>query len=714
MLNNLSPDIRTFLIDARSMAMQDGTETAIENIRIKLSKKENLSVANQAAINLLQAELYYLNNQSADSVNIFEAELTPILKQVPKEMKISILRNKNIVSFNTLNPSSESDFYYLYDYRKLSKLDPWNSTNLLRAYEAAEKGEHYDVLPEYWQHLLFTFNQGIWNIYADACSLMSKECISLGWFPQAAYYAILSQDTKWVKALCKGLVGSGDLSLIEQVLDIIILKSNLLRHASVACKLIEEIHDEIPDAYLDITVDYLLSICSYKRQNFLEINPIINAWKSINSLSHRLSPTKASELLNVITGHEWFNSVNPNRRYLIDVVNNLIEILPQKEMLSLAQKIVPFAKEKKSDIDYANVINLLLHIAFKDKDKSKNYLAKQLYPKGEKIDSISAQIAKDFGEKIKYANIEQAVNNLSQNILFQVQKLKPEEKSEDVFDTFGNIEKVNKDKNEKIIIQISSDHHLRALIANKDLLNSSHMEILINAFEKMIKEKDNSLRNKLILINAIIGFSGKFTEIQKKRIFELLEPLAKGHVIEGSVMMSHAEANNPLNRFKMKDTKPEMLSAGALYALSCLEKDDSGNFSDKINNLILESLANDNHIIRKNGYDSTIVISKISDRLLLHILFGTRDPDYHTAIAAFEVIINRKDINLSLDNWHIFFISLYEAAYSEHKELRRVSAIISKQMISKAPLEYKSRIQELTKKLKTDICYSVRISTQKI
>ncbi len=709
MLNHLRSDTRIFLVNIRSMAMQDGLEVVIKNIQKYLMEHVNIPVVDRAAIDLLQAELYYLNAQSSDSINIFETEIMPVLKNLPDEVQITILHNKNTVSFGALTSNATLDFYYLYDYRKLSGFDPWYNSKLLTAYNAVEEGKHFDALPIYWQHLLYTFNQGIWNAHSNAYAMISKEFITLNWLPKSAYYAIMSQNSKLADIICERLIYSRDVNFIEQTLDIVLKKSQLLRHASVACKIIEGIQDEIPDAYLDITIDYLLGICSNKRQNPFEINPIVNSWKAIKSLAHKLSSRKASELLDIITTNEWFTSVNVIRRHLIEIIDNLIDVLPKYKFMKLSKIIIPFAKEKKSDIDYVQVVNLLCHIAYRDKNKAKKFLAKQLYSKGTKIDSYLGQVVNNFDAKIKYDDLEGTVKIVSQNILLQVQRLKPEEKPQIVFDTYGNIEKVDKDKKEKIIVQMSANSHLRTLTVNKHLLKPSHINMLVNSFVRMIENPYNSLSNKMILVNAIIELANKFTKIQKQKIFKLLKPLAEGNIIESSVAMSHQEASNPLNPFKMSDTKPEVISGGALYALSCLENSHPGIYGNKVNKLIEKAVVDKNPIIRKHGYWAATKISKPKNRLLYSVLYGTRDSDYQATIAAFDVILNRKDFDLTLENWHLLFISLYEAAHSEHKELRRISAIISNKLFKKAPLEYKGKIKELTEKLKSDICHSVRV-----
>ena len=708
MLNYLRPDTRLFLIDTRSVAMQDGLEAAIEKIQINLMEQKTMPVVDRAAIDLLLAELYYLNVQSSDALNIFDIKILPILRDLPNEVQIAILHNKNIASFGVFNSNSTSDFYYLYDYKKLSGLDLWDSKNVLLAYDAVEKGEHYNALPKYWQHLLFTFNQGIWNVYADACVILSKEYIALGWLPGASYYVILSQNTKLADIICRRLIDLRNIDLIEQVLDVILVKSQLLKHASVTCKIIEGIQDEIPDAYLNITMDYLLSVCSNKRQNLFEIYPIVNAWEAIKSLAHRLSSQKACELLDLIITHEWFNTANANRRYLIDTIYNMIDVLPKSRLMDLSKKVIALAKEKKSDIDYTNAVNLLCHIALKDKKKVRKYLMNQLYPKGKNIDSILSQVAECFDKKIKINNPEEAVEKVSQNILLQVQRLKPEEEPQKVFDTYGTISKIDKDKNEKKIVHMSTNSWLQTLAVNRYLLNTAQINVLVNALVSMINEPDNLLSNKMGLINAIIKLADKLTERQKQKIFKALKPLAEGHVIEGSVIMSHKEASNPLNPFKMNDIKPEAISGGALYALACLGISHPGIFGDKLNKLVEKALIDKNPILRKHGYWAANEISKINSKLLDSVLYGIRDSDYQVTIAAFNVILNRKDINLSLIHWRLLYLSLYEAAYSKHEELRRISAIISNKLFIKAPLEYKNKIRELTEILKSDICYSVR------
>ena len=56
------------------MAMQDGLETAIKKLQINLKEQNNIPLVDRAAIDLLQAELYYLNAQSSDALNIFDTK----------------------------------------------------------------------------------------------------------------------------------------------------------------------------------------------------------------------------------------------------------------------------------------------------------------------------------------------------------------------------------------------------------------------------------------------------------------------------------------------------------------------------------------------------------------------------------------------------------------------------------------------------------------
>lgn len=708
MLSHLRSDTRLFLIKIRTRAMQSGLEPAIKNIEKFLIKQKNLPLIDRAGIDLLQAELYWLNEESSEALDIFETMLMPVLKNLPDEVQVVILQNKNTVSFNIPKADAVSDFYYLYDYSKLSGVDPLTSKNLLAAHGAVEKGEHYDALPRYWQHVLYTFNQGIWNAHAAACAIMSKECAVLNWLPKAAYYAILSQDSKMADMVCGHLVRSQDRRVIEQTLDVVLKRAMLLKHASVACKIIEGIHDEIPDAYIEVTVNYLLEICSNKRQGLFEMHSIVNAWKAIRMLAHRLSCQKACEMLDAVINDEWFNSITVNRRHLIDTLSNLTAVLPLNKLMNLSKKALPLVGEKKSDVDYTNAVNLLCHIAFKDGGEVKKYLSKELYSQNENVSSALGQVAKCFDAKIKISDQEEGVKKVSQNVLLQVQRLRAEEEPQKVFDTFGNISKVNNDTKEKIVVQMAADSWLRMLTINKQLLKAPQRDMLISAMVAMIGDSDNLLSNKMGLINTIIALADILTKKQKQEIFKVLKPLASGLVTEGSVGMSHEAATNPLNPYKMKDTKPEAISGAALYALGCLEKGHPGVYGDELNGLIEISLTDKSPIIRANACMTTMEISKLSSKLVMDVLFGTRDPDYKTAIEACKVILGRKDIRLTQILWHRLFLALYEAARSENKELRHMVASHSKNLFSKAPLEYKSKINELTEMLKCDICYSVR------
>lgn len=690
------------------VAMQEGLEVAVEKINKRLTQQNDMSLTDQAVIDLLQAELFYTNAQSCDSVNIFDTKLMPIFKKLPDEVQMAILYNKNTASLTAMASDAHLDFYYLQDYRKFSGLDPWKSSNLLTAHNLAEEGRHYEALPKYWTHLLFTFNQGIWDSQANAYAIISKEFMSLNWLPKSAHYAIMSHNTKSADIIYERLINSGNINFIEQTLDFVLTKAQLLRHASVACKIIEGICDEIPNAYIDRTTDYLLRICSNKRKDVFEIHPISNAWKAIKSIAHRLSSQKACEVLDVVTNHEWFNSFNTNRRHLIETVDNLIDILPKNKLMALSKKMVPLLEEKKSDIDYTHVVNLLLHIAFKDGGKVKKYLSRQLYSKDKPLSSVLGRVAKHFDAKIKIDNPQKSVEIVSQNIVLQVQRLKEEEEPQKVFDTYGTITKVDNNIKEKIIVQMSSNSSLQMLTANINLLKSAHKDMLVNAFVRMIREPDNLLSNKVGIINVIIELADKLTKKQKQKLFIVLKPLASGLVVESSVVMSHDEASNPLNTVKMNDTKPEVICGGALYALACLERSHPNIYGVNLNKLIKKALINKNPTIREHAYWAIMEIPNMDDEFLIDVLFGTRDSNCETAIAAYNIILRRKDINLTAIYWYRLFLSLHEAVYSEDKKLRLLVASNLNNLIDKSPKEYKGKIEELRETLKSDICYSVR------
>jgi hypothetical protein len=263
-------------------------------------------------------------------------------------------------------------------------------------------------------------------------------------------------------------------------------------------------------------------------------------------------------------------------------------------------------------------------------------------------------------------------------------------------------------EDQHIVVQMASTVHLHAIVKQSKVLDTTTVEILLDAILAMIREPENSLSNKIALIEVIIELGSKFSDDMRQKVFQVLAPLASGKVTEGSVGMKAAEAENPLNPFKLQQGTPEQIVGSALYALARIEKTQPAAYGDKINSLIEKNLSDDSPEIRKSAFAAARELPQISDSTLTGVLFGTRDPDPKVAAMALDAIASIKKQNLGIERWHLLSYSLTMATKSPDKTLRRLAALTMKNLHDRIPEELSEKVEDLQRALANDICYSVR------
>jgi hypothetical protein len=121
--------------------------------------------------------------------------------------------------------------------------DTYDSAAALRAEEAASKGKHSEALPLFWQELRRAYALGDWNAEWLAHTRMAKECLRLGWLPQAYHHAMVARDNGAMKTIARAAIEYGRTDLITELIRCVLAEAHLLEHAGVSAQLLREVWD---------------------------------------------------------------------------------------------------------------------------------------------------------------------------------------------------------------------------------------------------------------------------------------------------------------------------------------------------------------------------------------------------------------------------------------------------------------------------------------
>jgi hypothetical protein len=268
---------------------------------------------------------------------------------------------------------------------------------------------------------------------------------------------------------------------------------------------------------------------------------------------------------------------------------------------------------------------------------------------------------------------------------------------------------------EKLRIHVASNVEIAAVLRHRRRVPEHALCDLISAILEMIVEKENLLTNEASLANMLrdVGDScGKDTAL---RIRDVLLPIAAGNVTEPSHGMSAAEADNPLNPFKMHSGRPSEVRGAALYTLACIERDQPGVFGQALDEVLELALTDRDPEVRKYAFAAAREKPSLSDGAFMALLLGTRDSDTKAAETAFRAIANKKDLALPEPMSLLLVHSLRVASQSRSHVLRRAAAYASRKSpdtSSRGRVE--QELRELREVFARDTCCSVRKAAEQM
>jgi hypothetical protein len=705
-VTQLQAPIRTLFINALSVAMQGDLSTALASL-----DKEAQQLASQANYEAyvramsVKAELLFLDCKEQEAIEIFTKCIEPQMSSLDRETNLSLGHHRNELSMSALEFNSGQRFYDLYDRARLTGEKLFDAEATVYAFESAAEGKHYDALPTFWREVLETFRRGNWKYFRRASSRLAEEFLALGWIDGAAYHAILALDQDVAKQVAAHALLLQNPQVIDLLIQKIVQNANLKRHATVGCLILSEIADAIPDNRVPEVFRWCLQKGTLPAEKASDLNLFNGAWDAVTSIAHRLSADDAKTLINAATQHKLWLPPSFSRGHLIDAVNTAVSNVAIEELPVVADRAIPLATTLKHDLDYANSINLLCHIAQRGGTEVGARIGDKLYPTETVENAILVQVAEVFGKQLaSTAQADEIAQRVASEIRNQVHR--GDKNAAESGEGYGRIT-ISSEK-ESISVSISSFVGLRAVLSHRKLLSDESVDVLVSAILEMIREPENIPANKTALIDCLMDLEDRFAPEVADSVFEALAPIAVGIIPEPKIMKGAGDPDNPLNRFKMNVGSFAQVQGQALHAIARLDQLNDGKYADKLDPIFTKVLTDTNAEIRRAAFGALRWLTKLSEPIIMSLLLGTRDLEPRTAEAAYVALATNKALRIPDNLWHQLIYSLTMTSKSPLSQLRRAAAYTIKSLRDQCPSELAATITDLENRLAVDICHSVR------
>ena len=668
-----------------------------------------------AAATIVQAELLDLNCESLRA----HALLNDLLQSssLPNDEDAILVLEHNVADLEVESGTRKvaRAFYRSADKEALLGVNLSDALSVAIAEDATTEGSHYLAISALWREVNRTHRQMCWRPHRWALRRLGSAFLSLQFTIESLYYVIASLHADLADAVAEQLINRRSPQLINNSIEFLLDHANLQRHFQIACKLIVNLADGIPDAQVDVVADWILNRCSIVPACWHTHRTLANALEALEALTPRLSGQIALKIVDALTRHFYWTTspVEPKavfieRKEMVNIVKGVVDRLPQPMLADLTMRTLPLSGERKHDHDFADVIGLLGTLAYLGGESLRTTIGEHLFPENQPIPYIVLQLAAFFGKSpLSDDRMARAVTKVAQNISNQVQRVRADEVPSHTPPALMTLSASQGD--ERINVHVVQSIDLFALARNKWAIKAQSLAELFSALLTAIQERENFLGNRASMIQGLGEFVDRMDDQMAARIVDVLYPLAKGEILGPTVVHSEEQSQNPLNRYKINTgTKLEVraMAIKVLGDISCIHSSVVGS---KVDEILEESITDEEPIIRQSSFVALQKVIKPSEAATMAVLLGTRDPDVGACACAFGLIAQTGGARLTRSQWRLLLCSCRFAIQSFAPVVRRAAAAAIRGALRNAPTTgIRSQLLKLQQSFAVDICWSVR------
>ena len=713
LLERVSPAVRKLLVRERVLAMEGHVDVALQSLDDAIRLVANDRPRDAVALGLLRAELLHLDLLHDDALVVMKDVVTGHRPSLTAEEWFAV--EENLSDLQLCSPAAIGGlFYNVVDQKRMLNFEWLDYRDLFSAKQDAERGNHFETLPILWQQHRRAYLHGCWRALLWTNHFLAKECVHLKQWEDAVHHAIFAQDDALVTDIAEGILSARRAELVDRVVNRLLTTANLRTHFVVACKRLRALEDAIPDVWMPKVGEWLLKRAREIRNVLIGANHVSAAWETITAVASRFPDDLARSVIAAAVAHPiWTtkldapNRVIPERQVVVRALVPLAWAVTPDDIPPLAAATLPLLTDRPQVSDYDDVVNLLCHLADRGGTGVRDSLAGSLYPAGQPVSRVLAQVADVFGKREVFdsARLQKLADQVAQEIRRQVQWLGPDQLAEPVAEQIMEYSSSKPDRTLKVYVVGLTGLH--ALARHRAKLDEPTLRNLVDAILDMARNKDNFCVNRQALLHALVELADSFPATARARAEAVLEPLARGAVEESSEYPTAAETDNPLNPFKHHSGRPEDVQGMALVALAALTSGDA-TAARRVGDILEDALCDHRPGIRRAAYTAARWLPDVSEGVILGVLAGLRDPDPNAAVSAFATLAEQTDWKLNRNHWRVFLMAARLAQRTGGAKLRRHVAAALVAWSPKCPHQLAGEQAELLAELSDDICWSVR------
>lgn len=711
MLQSVTSRTRLELISARIKAHKGHIEDSLSCLATLAGDPAiQLLPIDALAVRLLKAEILYLDERDQEAFDELKDIAASLSEATSPEVELSIRRNLVNVGTTLFDADSLRDFYALVDEQRLAGVNLRDTTAVLDAKESASDGKHYDTLPALWAEHERTFRQGCWPIWRWAASNLADECIQVGFFVDAAIFAIYALDGRTAEKVGELLLMRGNELEIKKVLMWITDHALLWRHYTVACALIAKVADAIQSEEIEPVFQWILRGCMRSAESGFEQARVVKAWECAEAIAPLLRDSEASTLCQVAMSHRMWKKFSVHRSTLRDAVGPCVPLLPVEQVTSLVDNLIEqVSLPSKTEDDIISTVNLLAFAVDRCDDATKTRVATTLFPKGKGLPWPLVMAApKLLAGKVLQVNWDKSFEILLNDLRHEVQHLTEGEAPTPVSSSVMQYHE-NLPNGDQRLIHILSLVSVQAALEHRSQIPDEKWNPLIDAMLDGVANPFNLLTNRIQHVKLLGRAAEHLNEEQIDKIFAVLAPISRGRIKTNLDEMSEEEANHPLNRFRIHGGTPADLQAIAIQTLAMIEKAYPKSYGRKLNQIITDGLMSSHRVIRQLALWAWAEAPGRASIPGLLVLLSTRDPNAQVAAAAIEAFGATNGHSLSMKEFNGLIDSCRTAASSQNPRLRTAAAYCLRQVRKNLPGQQLQKLADnLLESLENDICFSVR------
>ena len=434
-----------------------------------------------------------------------------------------------------------------------------------------------------------------------------------------------------------------------------------------------------------------------------------HVWELLAKLAPRLNPHDSKELVALAASHPWWSRFTTEHRTLYEVAAECIVALPASARKRLVVRILHNLRQDTKQLDDDYAVRLAAYLASNLNEGFARLMGDRLYRKGETISAALIQTAESFGMKVAMTpTVQNWLPRVIEGIQQQVQWIDSSGEPNPVPETVMTYTK-SFPNGRKLIVSCVGTISLHAVVGFCGELERSSVEAFADAVLVAVEQPDNIIANRCALVDVIRDAPDIFINFRARQAFNVLVRLALGEFQEPEHIMSSAEANNPLNPYKMRSGDPSLLRAKALQTLGRFESMRPDGFGRSLRDTLWQGLNSSDKKVQLSACDAWSGITKVPRAVQLHLLLATRGAVPDITATAFGVIGSNSAIQPRGAEWNILIGSLEAATCSEHNQIRRNAAAAAYRLLDRfPPATVQTQLEQLQSSYQKDICWSVR------